>query len=244
MGLSEGLFRSFAAGAAFFIVTGCNTDTSRVRDSVVADSTARAAATAAAAGATTTAVPGDTTQMLSSLDSAALGARVDSGVAQGPPVAGVRLEVDITARKLMLYRGAELLATHPVAVGSTEWPTRTGEWHVTQVVWNPEWIPPDESWAEQRKPRKPGDPQNPLGQAQLVYDPPRSVHGTNDSASIGKAVSHGSIRAHNSVVKELARQLMEETGAGKDEAWYQETQKKRTVKQVVDLPQRVPIRVF
>ena len=223
------------------IVAGCNTDTSRVRDSIAADS---AAAAAGAAGATTTGLPGDTTRMLSPLDSATLGTRADSGAMQGAPVANVRLEVDITARKVMLYRGAELLATHPVAVGSTEWPTRTGEWHVTQVVWNPEWIPPDESWAEQRQPRKPGDPLNPLGQAQLVYDPPRSIHGTNDSASIGKAVSHGSIRAHNSVVKELARRLMEETGAGKDEAWYGETQRNRTVKQIVDLPQRVPIRVF
>ena len=115
---------------------------------------------------------------------------------------------------------------------------------VSQVVWNPEWIPPDESWAEERQPRQPGDPANPLGRAQLIYDPPRTIHGTNDPSSIGKAVSHGSIRVTNEVATQLARELMEATGAGKDEAWYESTRQNRTVKQIVDLPQRVPIRVF
>jgi lipoprotein-anchoring transpeptidase ErfK/SrfK len=206
------------------MLTGCNTDTSRVREQAVLDSVAKAGGAAA--------------------DSAAMLSPVDSAAMQGPPIAGVRLEVDLTARQVRLLRGNDILETHPVAVGSPEWPTRTGEWYVSQVVWNPEWIPPDESWAEEREPRQPGDPANPLGQAQLIYDPPRTIHGTNDSLSIGKAVSHGSIRAHNSAVKALARRLMEETGVIKDEAWYQETQRNRKVKQIVDLPQRVPIRVF
>ena len=220
--------------AAALVFTGCNTDTSQVRSQASADSAAKATALP----------PVDSTGMLPPMDSTVMLPPVDTGATQGPPVAPVRLEVDLNARQLHLYRGTELVATHPVAVGSTEWPTRTGEWHVTQVVWNPEWIPPDESWAEERKPRKPGDPANPLGRAQLVYDPPRSIHGTNDASSIGKAVSHGSIRVRNSVATELARQLMEETGAGKDSSWYRDAQKNRTVKQIIDLPQRVPIRVF
>jgi lipoprotein-anchoring transpeptidase ErfK/SrfK len=169
----------------------------------------------------------------------------DTTVRRAPlPIADVRIEVDTRARELHLRRGDALLATHPVAVGSAEWPTRTGEWHIVQVVWNPEWNPPDESWAEQRQPRKPGDPANPLGHAQLVYDPPRSIHGTNDPASIGKAVSHGSIRVTNAVAKELGRQLMEATGAGRGDAWYERVQRNRTEKVIVDLPMLVPIRVF
>ncbi len=179
-------------------------------------------------------------------DSASLAAIRDSleKERQTRPLADARIEVELASRKLRLYRGTELVATHPVAVGSTEWPTRTGEWNVTQVIFNPEWVPPDESWAEEREPRKPGDPENPLGQAQLVYDPPRSIHGTNDPKSIGKAVSHGSIRVTNAVARKLARQLMEITGEKKDEAWFAETQKNRTVKQIVDLPQWVPIKVY
>ncbi|MES2524691.1 MAG: L,D-transpeptidase [Gemmatimonadota bacterium] len=175
----------------------------------------------------------------------ALGGPVDT-LAQQPsvPLASVRIEVDLTARELHLYRGDSMVATHPVAVGSAEWPTKTGEWNITQVIWNPEWIPPDESWAEQREPRKPGDPQNPLGRAQLVYDMPRTIHGTNDPSSIGKAVSHGSLRVKNEVAMSLARLLMEETGVVKDEAWYDAVRKDRKTKQIVDLPQQVPIRVY
>jgi hypothetical protein len=48
----------------------------------------------------------------------------------------------------------------------------------------------------------------------------------------------------NADVVKLGRQLMEVTGVQKDEAWFKQVQQQRTEKQVVDLPQRVPIRVF
>jgi len=69
------------------------------------------------------------------------------------PVSDMRLEVDLAARKLYAYKGDARVATHSVAVGSKEWPTKTGEWKVTQVVFNPEWTPPDETWAEERESR-------------------------------------------------------------------------------------------
>jgi lipoprotein-anchoring transpeptidase ErfK/SrfK len=160
------------------------------------------------------------------------------------PEPDMRIEVDLASRQLYVIRGGSRVATHPVAVGSAEWPTQTGEWRIIQAVWNPEWVPPDESWAEEREPRKPGDPRNPLGRIQLVYDPPRSIHGTNAPASIGKAVSHGSIRVTNEVGVQLAKMVMEAGGAAKDDAWYTRAQANRTEKQIVDLPQPIPIRVY
>lgn len=159
-------------------------------------------------------------------------------------VSDMRLEVDLAARKLYAYKGDARVATHGVAVGSQQWPTRTGEWRITQVVFNPEWVPPDESWAEEREPREPGDPKNPLGRIQLLYDPPRSIHGTNAPSSIGTATSHGSIRVTNAVGLEVAKQLLESAGVGKDSAWYRDASQKRSAKQIVDLPGGVPIRVF
>ena len=156
----------------------------------------------------------------------------------------MRVEVDIKARRLHLYEGDARVSTHPVAVGSTKWPTQTGEWSIKQVVFNPEWVPPDESWAEEREPRKSGDAKNPLGRAQLVYDLPRTIHGTNQPSSVGQAVSHGSIRMTNADVVALAKRIMEANGAGKDDAWYRRASEQRTEKQVVDLPMPVPIRVF
>src|SRR5688500_14934691 len=161
-----------------------------------------------------------------------------------PATAEMRIEVDVAARQLKVFRGGQQVATHAVAVGSERWPTEKGEWTIKQVVWNPDWVPPDESWAEEREPRESGDPKNPLGRAQLVYDLPRTIHGTNDPTSIGKAVSHGSIRVTNQVGIALGKQLIESAGVAKDSAFYRDAQQNRSTKQVVDLPGGVPIRVF
>jgi lipoprotein-anchoring transpeptidase ErfK/SrfK len=161
------------------------------------------------------------------------------------PQSRMRLEVDLAAKQLTAFDGDPRIATYRIAIGSPQWPTQTGQWEVKQVVWNPEWIPPkEEQWAEDKNPKAPGAPDNPLGRAQLVYDPPRTVHGTNDPSSIGKAVSHGSIRMANADIGQLARRVMELAGAPKDDSFYQGVAQNRTRKVVVDLPQRVPIRVF
>lgn len=160
------------------------------------------------------------------------------------PASNLRLEVNVAERELYVYRGDERVSTHKVAVGTSEWPTRTGEWTIGQVVWNPRWIPPTEqSWAEDREPKEPGDPDNPLGRAQLVYDAPRSIHGTNQPETLGKAASHGSIRIANSDAVALAKMVMEEGGAGRDDAFYERVQANRRERVDVAIPNPIPIRV-
>jgi lipoprotein-anchoring transpeptidase ErfK/SrfK len=154
------------------------------------------------------------------------------------------VEVDLNARKLYLYENGTRVETHAVAIGSAKWPTQPGEWTIKQVIFNPEWIPPDETWAEERQPKKSGAADNPLGRAQLVYDPPRTIHGTNQPSSIGTNTSHGSIRMNNSEIVALAKRIMTASGAPKDAAWYTRAATQRSEKQVVDLPTPVPIKVF
>jgi lipoprotein-anchoring transpeptidase ErfK/SrfK len=155
----------------------------------------------------------------------------------------MRLEVDVDARKLRVYEGGRVTATYPVAVGSKAWPTQRGEWTVKQVIVNPAWIPPDETWAEEQKPKDPGAPDNPLGRAQLVYDPPRTVHGTDHPASIGTATSHGSIRMTNASIVQLAKRVLAASGSDKGSTWVDGALANRHEKQVVDLPHPIPIRV-
>jgi lipoprotein-anchoring transpeptidase ErfK/SrfK len=163
---------------------------------------------------------------------------------QPPQAQGdVRLEVNLTTRELTVYRGGQAAETHPVAVGSREWPTPTGEWTIGQVVFNPRWVPPAEEWARDETVKEPGDPENPLGHAQLVYSPPNSIHGTNDPESLGQAVSHGSIRVSNEVAMQLARQVMEAGGAQRDESFFQRVRSNRTQREEVSIPNPVPIRV-
>jgi lipoprotein-anchoring transpeptidase ErfK/SrfK len=160
------------------------------------------------------------------------------------PPPDLRLEVNVAGREMYVYRNDQRIATHPVAVGTSEWPTQTGEWTIGQVVWNPRWTPPtDEEWARDEEVKEPGAADNPLGHAQLVYDAPRSIHGTNEPESLGKAESHGSIRIANSVATELARMVMESGGAGKDDGWYQNVRSNRRERVEVAIPNPIPIRV-
>ena len=171
-------------------------------------------------------------------------ASVASGLERSFALADMRIEVSINRRELFVFSGRDTVAVYPVAVGKPEWPTRTGNWGIYEVVWNPWWHPPDEEWAWYRAIMAPGDPDNPLGRAQLIYDAPRSIHGTIEPASIGRAVSHGSIRVTNEVAMKLARHVMESTGVVYSEEWYREVQKDRSRNVRIRLSQRVPIRVY
>jgi lipoprotein-anchoring transpeptidase ErfK/SrfK len=161
-------------------------------------------------------------------------------VDRGP---ALELEVNLAARELYVIRNGQRTETHPVAVGTEEWPTRTGEWTIDEVVFNPRWVPPDEEWAEDEDEIEAGDPENPLGVAQLVYDRPRSIHGTNEPNLIGQAVSHGSIRVHNDVAMELARQAMEAGGVTDGEARIREAEADPETERTVRLERGIPIRV-
>jgi lipoprotein-anchoring transpeptidase ErfK/SrfK len=161
------------------------------------------------------------------------------------PPPDLRLEVNVAERKLYVYRNDQVVSTHAIAVGTEEWPTRTGEWTVGQVVFNPRWTPPtDEEWAKDEEVAEPGDPDNPLGRIQMVYDPPRSIHGTNEPESLGTAASHGSIRISNADGLRVARMVMQSGGAAKDDAWIQRVQANRTERVEVAIPNPIPIRVI
>lgn len=162
-----------------------------------------------------------------------------------PDSADIRFEVNLAQRTLFVLGAAgDTVARHRLAVGSAEWPTRTGQWAIQQVVLNPSWTPPDESWAEEREPRASGDPANPLGVAQLVYDLPRTIHGTSNPASIGTATSHGSLRVANADALALSRLVMERTGITDVDGRLTRAASTRTEKQVIDVPKVVPIRVY
>jgi hypothetical protein len=156
---------------------------------------------------------------------------------------GLEIEVDLAARELRVHRDGRVVETHQVAVGSDEWPTRTGRFTIDEVVLNPRWVPPAEEWAEDEDEIEAGDPENPLGLAQLVYDRPRSIHGTNEPASIGQAVSHGSIRVHNEVALELARQVMEAGGVRDGEERIRRAEQNPEQEQTIRLERGIPIRV-
>lgn len=155
----------------------------------------------------------------------------------------LRFVVDISDRELRQFSGDRLVQTHPVAVGSKEWPTPAGSWEFHRVDLNPEWVPPNEEWASKETRKAPGHPENPMGRARLVYRMPNTVHGTDDLDSLGKAVSHGSIRVANDVALNLAEILLKAGGAWEGPQWFRQMTENRSTEYQVDLADRIPITV-
>ncbi|CAN5666737.1 hypothetical protein BH23GEM8_BH23GEM8_19230 [soil metagenome] len=154
-----------------------------------------------------------------------------------------RVEVSISARQVSLYRGGERVATYSIGVGESDWPTQTGEWSIYQIDFNPDWTPPEEGWASDSEYKEPGHPDNPMGRVRIIYDPPRSIHGTDDEDSIGRAESHGSIRIRNDDGFELARLLMDAAGEERSFEWVDRVLENESEMVSVELSNPIPIRV-
>jgi lipoprotein-anchoring transpeptidase ErfK/SrfK len=110
-----------------------------------------------------------------------------------------RIDVDLTSRRIVVELGGRTLARAPVGIGSPQNPTPTGLFYVTDRV-------------------RTDDPNGPYGSFALGLsahsdtlsefagsDGQVGIHGTNDPASIGQAVSHGCVRVPPDVADVLTR---------------------------------------
>jgi lipoprotein-anchoring transpeptidase ErfK/SrfK len=157
--------------------------------------------------------------------------------------APMRLEVDISERRLYVHHGGEV-ATYPVAVGMPEYPTPTGDFQITQVTWNPDWRPPDSEWSEGEDYMPPGDPDVPMGMVKMMWKTPDyTVHGTDALESLGKNVSHGSVRMANDAAIELAKRVMAHGGVEKSEEWFAMVVRNDSDQHIAELPNPIPIDV-
>jgi len=123
--------------------------------------------------------------------------------------------IDVSDRKLYLYKEGELIKTYPVAVPAQ--PLRkTLEGELRRIELDPWWFPTENIRREYYertgkvlpKAIPPGDPRNAMGKAKFIIDfkntnEPIRVHGTNDERSIGRAVTHGCIRLRNNDILEI-----------------------------------------
>jgi len=103
-----------------------------------------------------------------------------------------RIVVDVSARRLTLFRRGRAVLATTVAVGSPATPTPTGSFYVNQRL----------------LPRRPNGPYGPAAIGISAYSNvltgwtqggPVAIHGTNEPESIGRAVSNGCIRVRNGV---------------------------------------------
>ena len=112
-----------------------------------------------------------------------------------------RIVVDLSAKRVTLYRSGEAVLRSRAAVGSPATPTPTGRFYVNQRL-----VPVDQSG-----PFGPGA----VGVSAFsnvltgwTQGGPIAIHGTNAPWSIGKAVSNGCIRLPNRTLRRLFRQAL------------------------------------
>jgi lipoprotein-anchoring transpeptidase ErfK/SrfK len=95
------------------------------------------------------------------------------------------ITVNLSARRLTLYRDGSPVKSYPVGIGKILTPTPAGTYYIINKAPNPGG-PFGVMW---------------MGLNRKGY----GIHGTNNPASIGKVVSHGCIRMYNQDVLELSR---------------------------------------
>jgi hypothetical protein len=134
------------------------------------------------------------------------------------PIASIRLRINIPATTMEVYKNEERVRSYPVSVGALGFKSPVMHNQVTQLIWNPSWIPPDSPWAAGEKPAPPG-PNNPLGPVKLPLDQGIRIHGTNKDKSVGRAASHGCFRMHNKDAAELAWFIQENMSDKTDESY-------------------------
>jgi lipoprotein-anchoring transpeptidase ErfK/SrfK len=107
-----------------------------------------------------------------------------------------RITVDLSERRVRLYKQGKLVLSSIAAIGSSATPTPLGRYYVNQRL-------------------IPDDPNGPFGPGAVgisafstvltgwTQGGPIAIHGTNEPGSIGHAVSNGCIRLPNAVLRRL-----------------------------------------
>ncbi|HYP47457.1 MAG TPA: L,D-transpeptidase/peptidoglycan binding protein [Thermoleophilaceae bacterium] len=106
------------------------------------------------------------------------------------------LVADRSNFKLRLYKRLKLSKEYTVAVGALGFDTPAGLYHIQNKAVNPAWSVPKRAWAGSLGGTvvPGGVPENPLKARWLgIYDG-AGIHGTDQTASLGSAASHGCIR--------------------------------------------------
>ena len=112
-----------------------------------------------------------------------------------------RIAIDLVLRTLTLYDDGEVVLTTPIAVGAPTAPTPTGEFYVVDKLATGDAADTYGPFAFGLSAHSDVLTEFAGGDGQV------GIHGTNDPASIGQAVSHGCIRVPNDVATALDARL-------------------------------------
>ena len=112
----------------------------------------------------------------------------------------IHITVNIPAFQLTLWQGNKEVKTYQIGIGRKDFQLPSGLRYAKQIVFNPDWIPPDSEWVEEHD-VSPGevveadDPRNPLGKVKIpIGSGGILIHQAFKRSDIGHLVSHGCVR--------------------------------------------------
>lgn len=114
------------------------------------------------------------------------------------------LTLDRSTFTLRLWEHLKLSKTYTVAVGQEGLETPAGIYHIQDKQVNPSWHVPNSAWAGDLAGQViPPGPSDPLKARWMGIFEGAGIHGTEETASLGSAASHGCVRMSIPDVEEL-----------------------------------------
>jgi L,D-transpeptidase-like protein len=126
----------------------------------------------------------------------------------------IRITLNVPSFRLTLWQNGKEVKSYYVGVGMKEHPLYIGDRQATDLIWNPDWIPPSSDWVSEIKSVKPGeiikasDPRNPLGKMKIPLGDRYLIHQAGSVADLGNLVSHGCVRMLRSELYDLAEKII------------------------------------
>lgn len=126
----------------------------------------------------------------------------------------IRLTLNVPSFRLTLWQNGKEVKSYYIGVGRKEFPLYIGDRSATQIIWNPDWIPPSSDWVRQMAGVTPGevikasDPRNPLGKMKIPLGDSYLIHQAAKANDVGNLVSHGCVRMPLPLLYDLADKII------------------------------------
>jgi hypothetical protein len=126
----------------------------------------------------------------------------------------IRLTLNVPSFRLTLWQNGKEVKSYYVGVGMKAHPIFIGEREATQIIWNPDWIPPPSDWVREMSGVSPGevikatDPRNPLGKIKIPLGGSYLIHQAHGPGDQGHLVSHGCVRVLRTELYDLADKII------------------------------------
>lgn len=131
-----------------------------------------------------------------------------------PGEGNVKITINVPSFQMTLWQNGKEVKLYNVGVGMKEYPIIIGQREARQVIWNPDWIPPDSDWVAESPKVKAGevikasDPRNPLGKVKIPLGFGYLIHQAKGIGDLGSLVSHGCVRVMRPDLYDLSDKIV------------------------------------